>query len=326
MNANGAVPRPVLDQFTSTSSWFWTYGLEPAATALAWAQDNGKEFVPLINLKRVLPKTHPNWRCSFSAGTCTVDDIVGVLERTKSKISTKYLMGYNEPYASHSDSHVYASKGKKGSSGTEGAEWWRLYVQPAAQRTGLKLVSPTTGISGQTVGWMIEFLQACYDNKAADPPCNVELIEVFSVRECKCYENYWRKYAASDGGDAIKVLHNGCAEKFRPSKETNIYTSLKTAMREKYGDAEASSFWDPYFDSVELWVTETSCSGDLKFDKFNKNVKGLPRTPTAQQSCLAITGQSCNHGDGSVAAMLGLDSIERFSCPLPKSAPGASKL
>merc|ERR1719240_1250784 len=68
MNANAEVPESVLDQFTDTSSWFWTYSLEPSPKALAWAKKNEKEFVPLVSLKRVLPKKYG--KCSFIDGTC----------------------------------------------------------------------------------------------------------------------------------------------------------------------------------------------------------------------------------------------------------------
>lgn len=84
-------------------------------------------------------------------------------------------------------------------------------------------------------------------------------------------------------------------------------------MRTKYGDALASEFWDPYFDEVKLWVTETSCSGDLKYDRVNKNTPNLPASPTAEQACMDLTGQECHHKDGSVAALLDMDNIERFS-------------
>jgi len=288
---------------------------------LAWGQENGKEFVPLINLKRVLPKTHPNTSCTLfetdGKPTCTVDMLVDVLEKTKAKINTSYLMGYNEPYAGHHavDEHGHTSaKAAKSVTGAQGAEAWRKIVQPAAQRTGLKLVSPTTGISSQKVGWLVDFLKACYDKRnEADLPCDVSLIKVFSVHEYKCYSNYWRKYAALDGGDGVTVKDPACTEKFKPRSEVNIYSAFKKAMREHYaGDAVAIEFWKGYFDEVKLWVTETSCSGDLKFDKLNKHDQ-VAQSPTAQQSCMDITDQSCQHRDGSIAAMLGMDNIERFS-------------
>lgn len=320
---------------------------------MEWAQENGKEFVPLINLKQVLPKSHPNAKCTFRGADtpdhlmmldqsdkkkgkksksnvpfkCTVDDIVEVLEETKSKIDTHYLMGYNEPYADHEQDSAYASKGKKGVTPVEGAEWWRLYVQPAAERTNLKLVSPTTGISSQKIGWLHGFLQACYEKKDAVPPCTVEKIEVFSVHEYKCYGGYWRKYAASDGGDSVEEVGDSktCSERFKPKKEANIYTNFKNVMRKKHGTDEAwepydEAFWNDYIDGVKLWVTETSCSGDYRFDRSMLTSNGgvytkktLPKTPTPEQSCLDITDRECHHQEGSIAAMLGMDNVERFS-------------
>jgi len=314
MNANQQVDRAILDMYTDVSSWFWTYSLMPNPSSLAWAIENNMEFVPLVNLKKILPEAMGS--CSFQAETCTVDMIVDALEAAKATgVKMQYLMGYNEPYAGHQEASSYGSKGLKVVSGAEGADWWRKYVQPAAQKTGLKLVSPTTGMSEQKAGWMIEFLKACYDNRKSVPPCDVSLIKVFSVHEYKCYAGYWRKYAAADGGDSVNVKDGGCKEPFKPRVEINIYTVMRNAMREEYGDDVASSFWDVYFDSVKLWVTETSCSGDFAYDKVNK--KGntdVADTPTRQASCEAITGQSkCKHQEGSVDAILNLTNIERFS-------------
>lgn len=313
MNANGAVPRHILDQFTSASSWFWTYGLEPPPEPLAWGQANRKEFVPLVNLKSILPRWHPDFGCTFRENdgnpTCTVDMLVEVLDRTRASITTNYLMGYNEAYSNHNQDASHANKDRKACTPAEGADWWRRYVQPAAQRTGLQLVSPTTGISTQKRSWLVEFLSSCYGNRTASPPCNVELINTFSVHEYKCYENYWAKYAAVDGGDNIRRRERNCEDDFRPRNERNFYTALKADMRALYGDETATSFWDPYIDQAKLWVTETSCSGDRRFDRSTPD----SRTPTRTESCLAITGQDCQHKRGSVAAMLDLPNIERIS-------------
>ena len=86
-------------------------------------------------------------------------------------------------------------------------------------------------------------------------------------------------------------------------------------MRATYGDDLADTFWDPYFDGIKLWVTETSCSGDFDFDKENNTESGLlpePDTPTNEASCQAITGQKCQHQQGSVQAMLELDNVTFF--------------
>jgi len=458
MNANGAVPREILDLYTKHSSWFYTYGLAPANTPVEWANETGKEFVPLINLKRILPKDESsepvssgpissrrrracvfcqvNEDCSNKA-VCTVDQIVNVLEDTKKKITTRYLMGYNEPYNSHDteDSKGFAGKGDKGVTGKQGAIWWAQYVQPAAERTGLELVSPTTGISKKKVNWLISFLEACYECRAdaAEPcehSCDVTKIKVFSVHEYKCYANYWKKYASNDGGNDIKKVNNGsCTKDFEPRSDKNLYTKISTAMRAKFGNDKADAFWDPWLYSVKIWVTEHSCSGDYRYDtssggetarlgqrkleQLDTNHDGVvdekewlnqpcgtevtcangktagaksllmadeppadevlsltrrrrrrgptddeekqkwwktesddkksgetaesclkkrwdkkthdgkdapltaqqlrPASPTRQQSCEAITGQDCQHGEGSVKAMLGLDNIERFS-------------
>ena len=53
MNSNAAVPREILDLYNDISSWFWTYSLQPSPNTLEWGQENDKEFVSLINLKKV---------------------------------------------------------------------------------------------------------------------------------------------------------------------------------------------------------------------------------------------------------------------------------
>eukprot|EP00927_Polykrikos_kofoidii_P051162 TRINITY_DN44969_c0_g1_i1.p1 TRINITY_DN44969_c0_g1~~TRINITY_DN44969_c0_g1_i1.p1 ORF type:complete len:475 (+),score=93.56 TRINITY_DN44969_c0_g1_i1:92-1426(+) len=310
LNANAIVGLDTLNKFIGTSSWFWTYALKPEEEALKWGLANNKEFVPLVNLKRPLPKGEGT--CSFQDGTCTAEMLAKALKATKATgITMEYLMGFNEPYASHQEASSYGQKGLKSVSGEEAAEWWRKVVQPAADQAGLRLVSPTTGSAGQKVAWLIEFLQACYDRRSlADHPCKVEKIEVFSVHEYKCYAGYWRKYFATDGGDDVEVKDPSCKERFKPRKEVNFYTSVMTAMHKAYTDPKDRSFWAEYIGGVKLWVTETSCSGDIDWDKVQNEKK---QTPTAAQSCQYITGQSCIHQEGSIEAILGMDNIERFS-------------
>lgn len=307
MNSNGKVTKEILDRFTDSASWYWTYGLSPTPGSEEWGKAHGKEFVPLINLKEVLPEEYGS--CHFRDGTCTPEMLIQVLTDVINRgVQINYLMGYNEPYASHQEASSYANKGDKGVSGTEGAEWWRLYIQPVAEALNLDLVSPTTGISKQKSGWLIEFLSACYENKDdEEKPCNVELIKAISVHEYKCYGSYWRKFAAVDGGADVVLGDDTCEENFRPRSETNMYTQFREAMAERYPDD--MDFWNNYFDNVQIWVTETSCSGDLKYDK----VTNIRQTPTASQSCERITGNSCQHEEGSIAAILGMDNITRYS-------------
>ena len=49
------------------------------------------------------------------------------------------------------------------------------------------------------------------------------------------------------------------------------------------------------------------------FGKNGKLLPGVPPTPTKEESCQYITNQSCQHKEGSVAAILDLDNVERFS-------------
>lgn len=227
-------------------------------------------------------------------------------------IKFEYVMGYNEPYEEgHASS--YGKKHLKSITGAQGAEWWRLYIQPAAERVGLKLVSPTTGISSQKREWMVGFLSACYDNRNSDPPCTVELIKTYSIHEYKCYAGYWQKYATNAPDNGASVDFGGCG-RFKPkvNGEVNFYEAMKDAMVKLYPND--SAFWSNYLGQVKLWVTETSCSGDYEWDLITKNDPDFDsETPTAEDSCSFITGQDCKHKEGSVAAILGLENIERFS-------------
>jgi hypothetical protein len=58
-------------------------------------------------------------QCAFHEETCTVDLLVQALNDTMQNITMKYLMGYNEPYASHQEASSYGSKSLKGVNGTE---------------------------------------------------------------------------------------------------------------------------------------------------------------------------------------------------------------
>merc|ERR1712046_332705 len=68
-----------------------------------------------------------------------------------------------------------------------------------------------------------------------------------------------------------------------------------------------TNFWNPYFDTVKLWVTEHSCNGDPAFET------GSGGSVLSIEQCRRITGQSCAHGQGSVRTMLEMENIERFS-------------
>lgn len=320
MNVNSGVNQHVLDQFTDVSSWFWAYSLEPEnEEAEEWAASTGKEFVGLINLKGPLPDSMD--QCYFHDGTCSASMLAQAMNNTKQRLMEKnikfeYVMGYNEPYASSTKESYHGRKGLKSVNGSQGAEWWRLYIQPAAVSAGLKLVSPTTGIVAGKQEWMVDFLSACYDNRASNPPCTVELIQKFSVHEYKCYARFWQKYAtnASDGGSSVVIDDDTCGS-FKPKAEVNWYSAMKDAMVNLYPDD--SAFWLNYLSQVKLWVTETSCSGDYEWDRIikwdNDTDTNSAAGPTANDSCSFITGQDCKHKEGSIAAMLGLDSVERFS-------------
>lgn len=312
--ANEKVPEEAMELFTDLASSFWQFGLVPGPGAAAWAQKHDKDFIALIDLKEPVPKKYG--KCQFHDNTglpkCTADKIVKVLEDSKKQVKMQYLMGFNEPFGGVGESASHGKKALKHADPEVAAEWWRTIVQPAAERTGLELVSPTFGAGSGKGDWGVKFLQACYDNRNAAPPCNVELIKAISVHHMVCYAGFWRKSFAPSGGDDVEMCDQNCQRcseqpKF-PKTQDNFYTFFKERMREKYGSAEMESFWDPYFDSVKIWVVPNSCGNDAN---YNRKTKG--DVPTAADYCEAMTGQSCIHQEGSIKAFLDMDNVDKFS-------------
>lgn len=69
------------------------------------------------------------------------------------------------------------------------------------------------------------------------PKCDVDMIKAFSVHDYKCKESYWRdNYGHMTG---------------------KYYTGLI----EQLGD-HGGKDWKKYLAEMEIWVTETNCSGD----------------------------------------------------------------
>jgi len=78
---------------------------------------------------------------------------------------------------------------------------WRNIIQPAAVEQGLKLVTATTGAHGQKVSYLTAFLAGCWNLRNDETaPCDITLIEAFSVHDYKCAESYWQdNYAVNTG-------------------------------------------------------------------------------------------------------------------------------
>eukprot|EP00928_Gymnodinium_smaydae_P047703 TRINITY_DN31852_c0_g1_i1.p1 TRINITY_DN31852_c0_g1~~TRINITY_DN31852_c0_g1_i1.p1 ORF type:complete len:460 (+),score=71.28 TRINITY_DN31852_c0_g1_i1:79-1458(+) len=325
--ANDKIPEEALSRFTDLASSFWQFGLVPGPGAVSWAQKNNKDFIPLLDLKNPVPKEFG--KCSFHKGTCTADKIVEVLEDSKRKVGGRmhYLMGFNEPFGGKSEEAAsWAKKSLKHADPEVAAHWWRTVVQPAAERTGLELVSPTMGAGSGKGDWGVKFLQACYDNRSAVPPCKVELIKTISVHHMVCYAGFWRKTFAKNGGDDMEMCDERCQQCSTPPKfpsQDNFYSYFKDRMRKKYSNAEMESFWNPYFDSLKIWVVPNSCGND---SDYNKKTKGSGHG-MAEQYCESLTGQSCIHQEGSIKAFLDMNNIDKFSWyvtwmdTLPAGAP-----
>merc|ERR1712046_133738 len=106
-----------------------------------------------------------------------------------------------------------------------------------------------------------------------------------------------------DGGADVKEPKcQNTASKAKP-----FYRTLRKEMEKVYSKEEMTNFWNPYFDTVKLWVTEHSCNGDPAYET------GKGGSVLSREQCRRITGQSCAHGQGSVRTMLEMENIERFS-------------
>jgi len=66
----------------------------------------------------------------------------------------------------------------------EAALYWRRLVQPAANATGLELVSPTLNAKKSAVTWFADFLKECYDKRNNSlHPCDIELSKMFAIHQ-----------------------------------------------------------------------------------------------------------------------------------------------
>ena len=220
---------------------------------LEWAIANNVEFVPMISHKKVKLNTSGKY-CMMTGGSkaCSVDEMVQIIEDTRSMgLTMKYLLGHNEPW---DEGHS-----AKWNSGKQAAEHFGKYLQPIAEATGLKLVSPSTSVGKYR--WMASFLKECYMlRNDKENPCDVDKIKAFSVHDYQCNEKVWR--------DGYK-------------RKGTFHKKLVRVLR-KYGKATKGKDWDAYVAATPFWVTETNCN-------WEKGFSGDEPMDTATQ-CKAITG------------------------------------
>lgn len=257
-NSTHAVP------YSDQVSWFYTYNqriVEPSL--LSWANENSIEFVPMIGWKFVhLPD---GTKCYFhKAPMCSVDDIAGLLNLTRGDMTVppQYLISFNEPYTD--DNKM---------TGSEIADYWRKFVMPAARQAGLRIVTATA--TENNVDILAFQLKRCWDHRASDEPCDVELIHAFNMHNYNCKQSFWESHYSSSG---------------------TFRKALKAAMKDYGGRSD----WDDYINARKYWVTETNCNWDGD-------------EPGSETQCRRVTGQVSSHGQGSIRTMNNIGVIERYA-------------
>ena len=154
--------------------------------------------------------------------------------------------------------------------------FWVNFLQPAAKENNLELISPTTKWkhSYDALLWLAEFLKTCLHN----PKCDVDLIHAFNLHSYECEEHLWM------------INHGGTPSKFKKDIISMIGSSW-------YGGKD----WKQYFANRKVWITETQCGHWPK------------PLDSSEEICRKITGQTHSDGRGSIVAMEGLSSIERYA-------------
>ena len=117
----------------------------------------------------------------------------GPMEKLKGQARPKWLMGANEP-----QNRVQANL-----TPWKAVEIWRKYLQPAADKLSLKLMSPNFTEKDDKLERMANFLKRCSDfSKDKIYPCNLRRIKAFGIHTYKCKESHWAKYYGP--GDKIR--------------------------------------------------------------------------------------------------------------------------
>ncbi|MEC7182159.1 MAG: glycosyl hydrolase, partial [Bdellovibrionota bacterium] len=212
-------------------------------------------------------------KCKLGESGCNTQKLIkvvrGTLEKLQGKARPKWLMGANEPW----------NKAQANLPPWEAVEIWRKYLQPAADKLKLKLMSPNFTEKEDELEWMANFLKHCSDfSKDKTYPCDLGKIKAFGIHTYKCKDSHWNK-------------HYGRGDKIRKT--------LKLKMA-SYG-GKSKKFWGQYISKRKFWVTETNCNWDGD-------------APSSLEQCRRITGRrKRSHGMGSINHMMKNDKIEGFA-------------
>jgi len=286
-------------------SWMYNYRQRidvpgsPAPGVLRWANEKSIEFVPMIRAAYI--EDISGTRCfftSFGGATvseedrqktpqCSMQNITDTFAQLNSEmvVKPKYLMGFNEPYVLHSHKEMAP---------VVAAEYYRRILIPVAAQFGYKLISPTSapqdagdlaggdGLSEDKMGWLVDFLVACFKNRKATPSCDYTKIPVISLHKYTCKASVWDEWFGKN-------------QKFKTILLDRL--SAATPSRKAPG-------WKPYVDGLKFWVTETNCNWDGSRDNG----------PEAEVQCNNIRGKGgAAYGVGSLRAMEKINDIERYS-------------
>lgn len=309
------------------AQFFYNYQLSAPSAMKVWMSESGVEFVPMVGWRHLwldapgAPSHHlctersskSECRCYFTSPLlapasapgrdgpfCLASDLVAALRHGISGLSgrakPRYLMGFQQPEDARA-SH-------KNISAEEAVDYWRRFLQPAAQELNLSLVTPTIsqGTCRQhaygcryTGTWYANFLKACWDRReSAEYPCNVEKIAAVSVHLYKCMEDSWTSM-------------------FRPGTG-QFFKDMKAQMKD-YGGRS----WDEFIDSRKIWVTEFNCDDD----HVGLGLPDVLPVATVQDTCRRLMGQAealkahggraWHWGGGAVRALEALASVERYA-------------
>jgi len=97
-------------------------------------------------------------------------------------------------------------------------------------------VTPTVAEQKAKTDWMSAFLAGCWAKRnEATNPCDVNLIEAFSVHYYRCSEKYWRKGFTAGTGYF----------------QTTMIAKLEAATAD---DNDGEIDWTSYINDMPIWV------------------------------------------------------------------------
>jgi len=285
--------REAVEHYNGSVNWFYNYKQLPIGWQGDWADDNGVEFVPMIAQPWLWSENGADKKCSFSESqtkvpVCSLQNVTEVLQsaidQRSNGVPVKSVMGFNEMYND-------PPPDGKDLTPKDAALYWGKFVQPAANATGLELISPTLNAKSGAVEWFSDFLKECYDlRNDGNHPCNINLIKKFAVHTYDCRQSTWETY------------YNGTS--------SQMITLLITHLK----NYEDKSDWDVYVRARDIWVTETNCYWEEEDITRPGAWTWEPPHANSKEQCLYITGQKQDtHGIGSLAYIEQMINVERYS-------------